>query len=121
MRNKRAERNQQGERGRARDQKERMTERGGLQDIASHLPSSAYVTLDLHGDTRDEARKRIPDAVKDAKGRGLKVVKIVHGFNRGSTLSDETQKVLFRLKQQGLVSTFAVNGLNPGQTIVQLA
>jgi DNA-nicking Smr family endonuclease len=121
MRSRRAEREQQFERNRARDRKGRSADRGGLQDVAAAIPSSAFVTLDLHGDTREEARKRIPDAVKDAKGKGLKVVRVIHGFNRGSVLSAETQKVLFRLKQQGLVAAFAVNGANPGETIVQLA
>jgi len=120
MRDRRAERNRQWERNRAREKKERMSDRGGLQDIAARLPSSAYITLDLHGDTRDEARKRIPDAVKDATGKGLKVVRIIHGFNRGSVLSAETQKVLFQLKRQGVVVAYAVNGANPGETILQL-
>ena len=121
MRNRRAERNQQWERNRARDDKERAEDRGGLQDIVAHLPPSAYAILDLHGDTRDEARKRIPDAVNDARGKGFKVVRIIHGFNRGSVLSAETQKVLLRLKEQGLVGAYAVNGTNPGETIVQLS
>lgn len=121
MRSKRAEREQQFERSRARDRKESAADRGGLQDVVAHLGSSAYVTLDLHGDTREEARKRIPDAVKEAKGKGLKVVRVIHGFNRGSVLSAETQKVLLRLKQQGQVAAYAVNPANPGETIVQLA
>ena len=58
---------------------------------------------------------------KEAKGKGLKVVRVIHGFNRGSVLSAETQKVLLRLKQQGQVATYAVNPTNPGETIVQLA
>ena len=118
MRDKRGERQQQWERGRARDKKERLHERGGLQDLSARLPETACVTLDLHGDTRDGARRRIPKAVEEAKGRGLAVVKIIHGFNRGSDLSDETQKVLFRLKQQSQVASYAVNGVNPGETIV---
>lgn len=30
------------------------------------------------------------------------------------------QKVLCRLKEQGLVAAYAINGTNPGETIVQL-
>jgi len=121
MRNRRTEREQQRERSRARDQKDRAAVQGALEDIVAHLPLSAYATLDLHGDTREDARKRITDAVKKAKGKDLKVLKVIHGFNRGSILSAETQKVLFRLKVQGLVAVYAINGANPGETIVQLA
>ena len=120
MRDRRAERNRQRERNRAREDKERMTDRGGLQDVAAHLPPSAVVTLDLHGDTRNEARTKIPVAVKEAKGKGLKVLRVIHGFNRGSVLSAETQKLLFRLKEQGVVVAYAVNSGNPGETIVLL-
>lgn len=120
MRDRRAERHRQGERQRERDRKERAIERGGLQDIAAHLPSSAYMTLDLHGDTREEAGKHISEAVKEAKANGQRVMRIIHGFNRGSVLSNETQRVLSRLKQQGLLATYSINGANPGETIVQL-
>jgi hypothetical protein len=121
LRNRRAQREQQRERSRARDQKDRSGVQGTLEDIVAHLPMSAYATLDLHGDTRENSRNSITDAVKKAKGKGLKVVRVIHGFNRGSVLSAETQKVLFSLKQQGLVATYAINGSNPGETIVQLA
>jgi DNA-nicking Smr family endonuclease len=121
MRDRRDERNRQWERNREREKKGHAAERGGLQDIVAHLPPSANVTLDLHGDTRDEARKRISQALTEARSRGFKVVRIIHGFNRGSVLSAETQKVLLRLKEQGLVAAYAVNGTNPGETIVQLA
>ena len=121
MRNRRAKREQQRERSRSRDQKDRNGVQGALEDIVAHLPSSAYATPDLHGDTREDARKRITDNVKKAKGNGLKGGQIIHGFNRGSVLSAETQKVLARLRQQGLVAVYAINGANPGETIVQLA
>ena len=120
MRSRRSERKQQQERSRARDRKDRTDDRGSFEDIVAHLPSSAYTTLDLHGDSREEARKRIPESVKEAKRKGLKVVRIIHGFNRGSVLSAETQKVLIRLKEQGLLAAYALNGTNPGETIVQL-
>ena len=120
MRSRSSERKQHQERSRARDQKDRTADRGALEDIVAHLPLSANATLDLHGDTREEAPKRISEAVKEAKAKGLKVVRIIHGFNRGSVLTAETQKVLLRLKEQGLVVAYAVNGTNPGETIVQL-
>ncbi len=49
--------------------------------------SSPIITIDLHGLFRDEAIKVIDKALKQADD-GTYQIKLVHGFNRGTSLKD---------------------------------
>ena len=47
----------------------------------------AFITVDLHGMTRDEAEKKIKKVLSDA-GSGTYQIRLIHGFNRGTNLRD---------------------------------
>lgn len=46
-----------------------------------------FVTLDLHGLTQEEAKKRIDKALASA-GSGTYQLRLIHGFNRGTRLKN---------------------------------
>lgn len=45
------------------------------------------ITIDLHGLFRDEAMKKIDKALKSADS-GTYQIKLIHGYNRGTSLKD---------------------------------
>ena len=45
------------------------------------------ITIDLHGLFRDEAMKKIDKALKTADS-GTYQIKLIHGYNRGTSLKD---------------------------------
>lgn len=75
----------------------------------------AYVKIDLHGMTQDQAMKVIDKAL-DSAGSGTYQLQLIHGFNRGTSLRTMIQdwyRYDERVKR-------IMPGDNPGVTILVL-
>ena len=48
---------------------------------------TAIIELDLHGLRREEAKKKIDNALKNA-GTGVYIIRCIHGYNRGTGIKD---------------------------------
>ena len=56
--------------------------------------------------TADEARRRLLDAIKSARARGVPVIKVIHGYGSsgvGGHLRSALRKSLSRRRKEGLV------------------
>ena len=73
-------------------------------------------TLDLHGEYRDSARILINEFIDDNYKLGYDKIVIIHGIGKG-ILKDEVKK---NLKNNKKVSTFYIDFMNIGSTIVEL-
>ncbi len=75
----------------------------------------AYVKIDLHGMTQDQAMKVIDKAL-DSAGSGTYQLQLIHGFNRGTSLRTMIQdwyRYDERVKR-------IMPGDNPGVTVLVL-
>ncbi len=69
--------------------------------------------LNIKGDmpTVEEARRRLLDAIKSARARGVQVIKVIHGYGSsgvGGQLRPALRKSLARRRKEGLVKEFII-------------
>ena len=77
--------------------------------------SQAFVKIDLHGLTQDEAIKVIDKAIKTA-GPGTYHLQLIHGFNRGTSL----RSMIYDWYQYEPKVKRIMPGDNPGITVLVL-
>jgi DNA-nicking Smr family endonuclease len=85
----------------------------------------AQEELDLHRLARDDARESLESFLRDAHGRGLRCVRIVHGWGRGSpggrpVIKPSLPRWLERGSARAVVLAYATAPRNPGATLLLL-
>ncbi|WP_071650361.1 Smr/MutS family protein [Spirochaeta thermophila] len=63
---------------------------------SSNRPSTPQAVLDLHGFTREEAERRLKDFLVEARGKGYRVLLVVHGKGLHSEREPVLKKVVYR-------------------------
>jgi hypothetical protein len=74
---------------------------------------SKVITLNIKSDmpTVDEARRRLITELQRARARGVKAIKLIHGYGStgvGGKLRDGLRSSLSRRKKEGLIQFFVI-------------
>ena len=73
------------------------------------MKACATFNVEASFPTLDEARRLVIDEIKSAKGRGIKVLKIIHGYGscgQGGALGTGLRKSFGLRKKEGVIKDF---------------
>ncbi len=79
------------------------------------MMDQAFIDIDLHGMTRDEAEKAVSKALASA-GAGTYQIRVIHGYNRGTNLKN---MIYDEFRYDSRIKRI-LPGDNPGITILVL-
>jgi len=68
-----------------------------------------YVTLDLHGATRSQARQLIPRVLQEALNRGRDRVQIIHGYSTANSPQGSIKSDLYEMIDSGVLDEYYVS------------